>query len=37
MEIYNNVLVIIVRGNGGNRSEMHIFQVKQLIIILRIY
>lgn len=27
MELYNNILVFIVSGGGGSRSEMHIFQV----------
>lgn len=26
MELYNNILVFIVSGGGGSRSEMHIFQ-----------
>lgn len=28
MELYNNILVFIVSGGGGSRSEMHIFQVR---------
>lgn len=28
MEMYNNVLVLIVGGGANSRSEMHIFQVK---------
>lgn len=27
MEMYNNILVIIVGGGTSSRSEMHIFQV----------
>ncbi|XP_037944551.1 epidermal growth factor receptor kinase substrate 8-like protein 2 [Teleopsis dalmanni] len=27
MELYNNILVFIVSGGSGSRSEMHIFQV----------
>lgn len=27
MEMYNNILVFIVGGGSGSRSEMHIFQV----------
>lgn len=27
MDMYNNVLVFIVGGGSGTRSEMHIFQV----------
>lgn len=26
-ELYNNILVFIVNGGNGSRSEMHIFQV----------
>lgn len=28
MDMYNNVLVFIVAGGPGTRSEMHIFQVR---------
>lgn len=31
MEIYNNILVFVV-GQVDSRSEMHIFQVKTLVI-----
>jgi len=30
MELYNNILVFIVSGGGGSRSEMHIFQVRTI-------
>jgi len=32
MELYNNILVFIVSGGGGSRSEMHIFQVRTIIL-----
>lgn len=31
MELYNNILVFIVSGGGGSRSEMHIFQVMEFL------
>uniref|UniRef100_T1GMW2 EPS8 spectrin-like domain-containing protein n=1 Tax=Megaselia scalaris TaxID=36166 RepID=T1GMW2_MEGSC len=30
LEIYNNILVFIVGGNSGSRSEMHIFQSQSI-------
>lgn len=33
MELYNNILVIIVGGGSGSRSEMHIFQVSHIFFL----
>lgn len=33
MELYNNILVFIVSGGGGSRSEMHIFQVSRSLYV----
>lgn len=35
-ELYNNILVFIVDGGAGSRSEMHIFQVSALIRVVNV-